>query len=64
MRRFLRFAAGILIAYLVISYFLLPEGWRLYGHRHPALENAPTITHTRSGIPGDPLNLAFTVTVG
>lgn len=59
MRRFLRIAAGLLIVYLVVSYFLLPEGWRVYGHRHPALENAPTITHTKSGIPGDPLNLAL-----
>ena len=33
--------------------------WKRYDRRHPALENIPGVTHTASGIPGDPLNVAL-----
>lgn len=48
-----------LAAYLLIAYVLLPLFWRSHTKRHPALEDAPRITHTANGIPGDPLNVAL-----
>ena len=45
--------------YVVIAYLVLPFGWRRYSKRHPALEGAPRIAHTASGIPGDPINLGL-----
>jgi hypothetical protein len=36
-----------------------PMVWRRYAKHHPALENAPRITHTHDGIPGDPLNVSL-----
>jgi hypothetical protein len=54
-----RFFAVAAIVYLLIAYFLLPYGWGRYEKRHPALDDAPRITHTGRGIPGDPLNVAF-----
>jgi hypothetical protein len=53
------FAVPLLLAYLLTAYVVLPLAWRCYAHRHPALDGAPTITHTASGIPGDPLNAAL-----
>lgn len=49
----------VLVGYLAVAYVLLPMGWWRYEKRHPALENAPTLTHTKLGIPGDPLNVGF-----
>jgi hypothetical protein len=46
-------------AYLIVAYVLMPQFWKRYTHRHPALEDMPGITHTGSGIPGDPLNVAL-----
>src|SRR5262245_10099692 len=58
--RFVIFAAcGSLLAYLLIAYLTLPLVWRTYERRHPALDDAPRITHTKTGIPGDPLNIAL-----
>ena len=53
--------AFVLVAfiYLATAYGLAPEAWKHYEKRHPALADAPTITHTKSGIPGDPLNIAL-----
>ena len=50
---------GLVLAYLLIAYFIMPVDWRWYAHRHPSLEDIPDITHTGSGIPGDPLNVAL-----
>jgi LssY C-terminus len=55
----LRYFVILAIVYLLIAYFLLPAGWGQYEKRHPALDDAPRITHTKKGIPGDPLNVAF-----
>ncbi|HQE27435.1 MAG TPA: LssY C-terminal domain-containing protein [Phycisphaerae bacterium] len=49
----------VLGLYLLVAYLILPWTWRRYERRHPALANAPTLTHTADGIPGDPLNLAL-----
>ena len=45
--------------YLLTAYILLPAAWRRHTKRHPALENAPRITHTANGIAGDPLNIGM-----
>lgn len=50
---------GVLCNYLLIAYVLLPFIWRTHTKRHPALDDAPRITHTANGIHGDPLNLAL-----
>jgi len=57
-RAFVAFAL-IVGAYLLVAYLLMPLFWTRYYHRHPALENAPRITHTSDGNPGDPLNVAL-----
>jgi hypothetical protein len=57
--RLLVLIAGVLVSYLLVAYVLVPAGWMRYAHRHPALEDVPGITHTSSGIPGDPLNVAL-----
>ncbi len=48
-----------LAMYLLVAYVVLPLAWRRYEKRHPALANAPRVTHTATGIPGDPLNVAL-----
>lgn len=58
--RLLYVAGVLLIAYLAVAYFLLPLVWRTdERRRHPDLTEAPRITHTANGIPGDPINLAL-----
>ena len=57
-RQALLCVAGLLLAYLVVAYVILPLGWIRYAHRHPSLEDIPRITHTIADIPGDPLNVA------
>jgi LssY C-terminus len=52
------FAFGLAI-YLAIAYVLVPFGWISYTRHRPSLENIPGITHTKTGIHGDPLNVAL-----
>jgi hypothetical protein len=59
LRKALRSLSALLIVYLVLAYVVLPLAWRRHASRHPALEDAPRITHTANGIPGDPLNIAL-----
>jgi len=49
----------LLAIWLVASYLLVPEWWKVHWTRHPVLTNGPRITRTGSGNPGDPLNLAI-----
>jgi hypothetical protein len=58
-RRFFLFVGGILLLYLVTAYVVLPLAWRTDIRRHPDLAGSPDITHTASGIPGDPLNIGL-----
>ena len=51
-------ALVVVAAYLVVAYIVMPIDWRHYTRRHPALENISDVTHTTTGIPGDPLNVA------
>lgn len=57
-----RIMVGLLAALLIwaaAAYILMPEWWKHYVHKHPSLEDIPNITHTGSGIPGDPINVAL-----
>ena len=49
----------VIALWAAIAYLILPTGWRVVEHRHPALTDAPRRTHTASGIPGDPLNVGI-----
>lgn len=59
MKRILIGALAVLAAWGLIAYVIVPAIWHRYEERHPALADAPTITHTGSGIPGDPVNLGL-----
>jgi hypothetical protein len=60
LRRWLAIVAlGLLLAWLAVAYLVMPEDWKRYVRRHPALEDEPGITHTADGIPGDPINVAL-----
>jgi hypothetical protein len=50
------------LGWLVIAYLILPVAWRRYERRHPALDQAPRIAHTATGIPGDPVNVGLVAT--
>jgi hypothetical protein len=62
-RRHLRHASfalgGLALGYVLVSYVVAPLVWSQYLSRHPWLDDAPGITQTRAGIPGDPLNVAL-----
>lgn len=50
---------SVVLLYAVVAYLVMPWDWRRYVRRHPSLEDIPGITHTKVGIPGDPLNVAL-----
>ncbi len=58
-RKIFVWIAGILLVYLIASYLVVPVLWKRDVRRHQALFDAPRLTHTPSGIPGDPLNVAL-----
>ena len=47
------------MGYVAVAYVALPAWWTRFESRHPALADVPDVTHTGSGIPGDPLNVAL-----
>lgn len=51
--------SAVLLAYGVTAYIVMPQYWTHYAHKHPRLDDVPDITHTKSGMPGDPLNVAL-----
>lgn len=57
--RLFRLLVGLLLVWAVVAYVFLPALWKRYTRRHPSLEDIPGVTHTGSGIPGDPLNVAL-----
>jgi hypothetical protein len=59
LRRLLRLVGLLVLLYLMVSYGAAPAIWRLFEHRHPALDTVASRTLTADGIPGDPLNIAF-----
>lgn len=54
-----RIALGIALAYFVVAYLILPRLWKHHEMRHAVFDDSPRVTHTASGIPGDPLNIAL-----
>ena len=56
---YLRLGAVIILLYLVGVYVIIPRVWKRDVRRHPQLFDAPRITHTPDGIPGDPVNVAL-----
>jgi LssY C-terminus len=57
-RRWWMVLAGVLFAYLLLAYLLLPALWS-HHEREPGLASLPMVTRTGSGIPGDPLNVGL-----
>jgi len=51
---------GIISAYLLIAYIILPLAWLDDAHRHPSIDETPGITTTGDDHPGDPINVALT----
>jgi LssY C-terminus len=58
-RRRLYVAAGVICAYLLLAYVMAPLLWRVAFDEDPRLGGGPRVTHTASGIPGDPVNIAL-----
>jgi len=58
-RNALRVFIGALIGYFLVAYLIMPAVWQRTAARHPALDDAPRISHTKNGIPGDPLNVGL-----
>ena len=58
-RGLITWLAGIVLLYLLAAYVIAPLVWRTDVRRHPQMFDAPRITHTPNGIPGDPVNLAL-----
>ncbi len=52
----------LLGSYLAAAYLVAPLIWKRYAKHHPSLDDIPGITHTKSDIPGDPLNVALIAT--
>ena len=52
-------ALGVVAAYLITAYGILPQLGKEEAKRHPDLRDGARLTHTGSGIPGDPLNVAI-----
>ena len=58
-RRIAKWAATVIVLYLVFAYVVAPALWRLYAYRHPSFDGVPRITETGDHHPGDPLNVAL-----
>jgi hypothetical protein len=50
---------AIIVAYVAITYLLVPLIWETYFRKHPSLDDVPGVTQTTTGIPGDPVNVAL-----
>jgi hypothetical protein len=57
-RRWWVVLAGVLIAYLLLAYIVLPALWSHHEHE-PGLASLPMVTRTADGIPGDALNVGL-----
>ncbi len=57
--RLLYLAGAVLLLYLLVAYVVMPMAWKREVRRHYQLFDAPRITHTADGIPGDPVNVAL-----
>jgi hypothetical protein len=57
--RWARIVVGVLGAYLLTAYVILPQVGKDEARKHPDLRDGARITHTAGGVPGDPLNVAL-----
>jgi hypothetical protein len=57
-RRWWIVLVGVLLAYLLLAYVMLPALWSHHEHE-PGLASLPMVTRTASGIPGDALNVGL-----
>jgi hypothetical protein len=51
--------AGFVLSWAVVAYLVMPTLSKRYVRRHPWLADIPNITHAKTGVPGDPLNVAL-----
>ena len=58
-RFYLRLGGMVILLYLLVAYVIAPLAWKRDVRLHPQLFDAPRLTHTPSGIPGDPINVAL-----
>jgi hypothetical protein len=58
-KRFLHVALGLLLAYLIAAYVIIPFAWEAYAKHHPQFDDDPRVTQTGDKHPGDPLNVAL-----
>jgi hypothetical protein len=56
--RWLAVFGAAALAYVMLTYLLLPAVWRHYEHQ-PGLALKPMVTRTAEGIAGDPLNVGL-----
>jgi hypothetical protein len=54
-----RIIGGIILAWLLISYLIIPFAWEYYASIHPEFDDNPRVTETGDKHPGDPLNVAL-----
>ena len=57
--RWPRVVLALALAYILAAYIILPQVWKHHERKHPDLRDGPTLTHTGTGIPGDPLNTSL-----
>jgi hypothetical protein len=57
--RWARIALGLLGAYLLAAYVLLPQLDKRKSRLTHTLRDQPDLTHTGTGLPGDPVNIAL-----
>lgn len=57
--RLARLALLFVVVYLVVAYVVMPQFDRHKAKRAHYLEDQPTLTHTGTGLPGDPLNVSL-----
>ncbi|HEY1066319.1 MAG TPA: LssY C-terminal domain-containing protein [Pirellulales bacterium] len=53
--------AAFILLYFVVAYLGMPAFWRWYIDEHPTFADVPNVTHTKTGVPGDPLNISLVV---
>jgi len=54
-----RIALGALVLYLLVAYVILPRWDKRKARLDDDLRDGPHLTHTGTGLPGDPLNIAL-----
>jgi len=58
-RRLWAWLGGVVLLYLLAAYVIMPLVWKRDVRLHRKLFDAPRITNTPDGIPGDPVNVAL-----